>query len=68
MKLEMPIKCPSEDVRWAVTCTWPKCSSEAPAGDKMLDSSTVGTVFRDALPEEWVWLEEAGLSLAGRGG
>ena len=49
-------------------CTWPKCSSEALAGDKMLDSSTVLTVFRDTLPEEWVWPEEAGLSLAGRGG
>lgn len=24
VKLEMPIKCPSEDVRWAVVCAQPK--------------------------------------------
>lgn len=38
MKLEIPIKCPGEDVRWPVVCMQPKFRGEVLAGDIKLNS------------------------------
>lgn len=38
VKLETPIKCPSEDFRWAVVCKQPKFRGEVLAGDRKLNS------------------------------
>lgn len=38
MKLEIPIKCPSEDVRWAVVYMQPKFRGKVLAGDRKLNS------------------------------
>lgn len=38
VKLEIPIKCPSEDVRWAVVCMQPTFRGEVLAGDRKLNS------------------------------
>lgn len=38
VKLEIPIKCPSEDVRWAVVVMQPKFRTEVLSGDRKLNS------------------------------